>query len=159
MESCKVGGRLKQLVGQLTKFMTKIFISYRRKETQGFAIALFNQLVDRFGEEAIFMDIDILRPGVNFVDEIGEAVGQCEVLIALIGNQWLSIEDEDGNRRLENSDDFVRIEIATALERGIRVIPVLVMGAKMPMIHDLPDQLKMLASIHAFSITDRFLAT
>ncbi|MBC8503476.1 MAG: toll/interleukin-1 receptor domain-containing protein [Chloroflexi bacterium] len=136
--------------------MAKIFISYRRKDTQGFAIALYNQLRDRFGEEAIFMDIDVLKPGANFVEQLQMAVSKCEVLIALIGNQWLSIEDDDGNRRLDNPDDFVRVEIATAIERGIRVIPVLVMGATMPDVHDLPNRLKMFASVQAFFITDRF---
>jgi len=86
-----------------------------------------------------------LGPGIDLVEAIEHSVGACGVLIAVIRRPWLSASDEEGRRRLDNPNDFVRIEITTALKRGIRVIPVLVDGASMPRPSDLPDDLKSLA--------------
>jgi len=90
------------------------------------------------------MDVDTIRPGLDFVDVVQEAVGSCDALIAVIGREWLGASDGSGRRRLENPEDLVRLEIATALQRDIRVIPVLVQGAQMPAITDLPEGLKVL---------------
>lgn len=134
--------------------MARIFISYRRDDTSGYAIHLYTDLSKHFGREQIFMDIDTIEPGVDFVEVIETAVSQCDVLIALIGKQWLTIADTDGQRRLDNPEDFVRIEIATALDRNIRVIPVLVQGVSIPRSTDLPDVLMKLARRHAFELSD-----
>jgi TIR domain len=119
----------------------QIFISYRRGDTSYPAAHLYERLSTRFAQHQIFMDIDNLEPGVDFVEAIERSVGACDVLIAVIGKRWLISSDEEGRRRLDNPQDFVRLEIATALKRGIRVIPVLVDDASMPRDNDLSDDL------------------
>jgi hypothetical protein len=121
-----------------------IFINYRRDDSSSAAGRLYDRLSSHFASNQIFIDVDNLAPGVDFVEAIEQSVGSCDVLIAVIGGRWLISSDEEGRRRLDNPDDFVRIEIATALKRGIRVIPVLVEGALMPRSRDLPDDLKSL---------------
>jgi hypothetical protein len=91
------------------------------------------------------MDVDSIPLGTNFVKVLGEEVAKCDALLAIIGPGWLDARDEKGSRRLENPDDFVRIEIGTALKRGIRVIPVLLEGTRVPKADQLPDDLKELA--------------
>jgi hypothetical protein len=100
------------------------------------------------------MDIDAIAPGDDFINVIEKTVGECDVLIAVIGSHWLTCVDEQGGRRLDNPEDFVRREIATALKRDIRVIPVLVDRASMPRSTDLPDDLKPLVRRNALEITD-----
>jgi hypothetical protein len=107
-----------------------------------------------FGQENVFMDIDAIEPGLDFVEAIQQAVGSCDVLLALIGRGWLQSTDARGNRRLDNPADFVRLEIATALDRNIRTIPVLVEGAKMPRADELPDPLQKLARRNALEISN-----
>src|ERR1700733_11546405 len=110
----------------------QIFISYRREEGRWSARSLYDRLTARFGRKQLFMDIDGIAPGDDFAKVIEQKVGECEVLIAVIGTRWLTSGDELQGRRLDNPEDFVRMEIATALRRGIRVIPVLVDGALIP---------------------------
>lgn len=136
----------------------KILLNYRRADTKGFAIAIYNSLVSSFGEDQIFMDIDTIEPGTDFVKVLEKAVQQCDVLIVLIGPQWLEIKDASGKRRLDNESDFVRLEIKAALERGISVLPVLVQDAKMSSAKELPDDIRSLARRQAFVISDRFSA-
>ncbi|HJR06700.1 MAG TPA: SUMF1/EgtB/PvdO family nonheme iron enzyme [Pyrinomonadaceae bacterium] len=130
-----------------------IFISYRRDDSSGHAGRLFDGLSARFGEEQVFMDIDQIEPGEDFVQVIESAVGSCEILVALIGRNWLTSRDESG-RRLDNPNDFVRLEITAALVRGIPVIPVLVQGARMPRPQDLPEDLLALSRRHALELSD-----
>jgi formylglycine-generating enzyme required for sulfatase activity len=135
----------------------QIFISYRREESAASAGRLFDRLSNYFSANQIFMDVDSIDLGENFVKTIGETVGSCDVLIAVIGKGWLTSRDQEGQRRLDNPDDFVRLEIATALKRDIRVIPVLVDGASMPQPRDLPDDLKTLVHRNALVLShDRF---
>lgn len=130
-----------------------IFICYRRGDSSGYAGRLSDSLVAHFGDRRIFMDIGRIRPGDVFKEVISDAVGSCEVLIALIGQNWLTSEDEKG-RRLDNPEDFVRLEIAAALARGVRVIPVLLQGAQMPGKQDLPPDLLPLLDRHAYELSD-----
>jgi hypothetical protein len=127
----------------------QIFISYRREDSAAWAGRLYDRLSSRFASDKIFMDVVDLAPGVDFVEVLEESVGACDVLIAVIGRRWMSGSDEAGKRRLDKPEDFVRIELATALKRGIRVIPVLVDGAVMPQSGELPEDLKALARRHA----------
>lgn len=139
--------------------MSGIFICYRREDSIPYAGRLFDQLADKFGKERIFMDIDTIRVGLDFVEQIEIAVQSCNVLIAVIGKTWVNIQDEEGHRRLENPEDFVRVEIRAALERNIPVIPLLVGGAEMPKARDLPEPITKLARRHAMKISDeRFRA-
>ena len=131
-----------------------IFLSYRRDDSRGYTNAIYTLLEFHFGSGQIFMDIDTLVPGSDFVQSLEDAVEGCDIFLAIIGLRWENIKDKEGNRRLENPEDFVRIEVAHALERGIPVIPVLVDGAAMPSSENLPDNLKELARRHAFSIGD-----
>ena len=110
----------------------RIFISYRRQETRWPARQLYDVLVEQFPAEQVFKDVDSIEPGEDFVERITAAVSSCDVLLALIGEQWLTITDENGQRRLDDPRDYVRVEIETALTRKIRVIPILVDDARMP---------------------------
>jgi uncharacterized membrane protein YtjA (UPF0391 family) len=134
--------------------MAGVFISYRRGEGGAWAGRLYDRLSQHFGRENIFMDIDTIEPGLDFVEVIERAVASCDILIALIGRQWLTITDPSGQRRLDNPEDFVRLEIATALKRNIRVIPALIQGASMPRSTDLPEELRMLTRRNALEISD-----
>jgi TIR domain len=133
--------------------MSRIFISYRRDDSSAWAGRLYDRLSERFASHDIFMDVDTLAPGVDFVEALEKSVGSCEVLVAVIGRHWLTVLDEEGKRRLENAEDFVRIEISTALKRGIRVIPTLVEGASMPHPSELPEDLKALARRNAIEVS------
>ena len=137
----------------------QIFISYRREDASYPAGRLYDNLHIRFPQNEIFMDVDSLKPGIDFVKTIEERVGACDVLVAVIGKRWLSAADEEGRRRLDDPEDFVRVEVGTALKRGVRVIPVLVEGALMPQASQLPEDLKPLARRNALSVGhDRFRA-
>jgi plastocyanin len=130
-----------------------IFVSYRRDDAAGHAGRLSDKLGEHFGRDEIFMDIDNIQPGEDFVQVIENAVGSCQILIAIIGQNWLSGAAET-SRLLDNPNDFVRLEIAAALNRDIRVIPVLVQRATMPEPQDLPEDLMKLSRRHAFELTD-----
>jgi hypothetical protein len=135
----------------------QIFISYRRQDSSAWAGRLSDHLSNHFPANQIFMDVDSVDLGEDFVKTIEETVGSCDVLIAVIGKDWLTSRDQAGQRRLDNPEDFVRIEIATALKRGIRVIPVLVDGVEMPRSNDLPDDLKALVRRNALQLShERF---
>jgi hypothetical protein len=134
--------------------MPRVFISYRRIDTSGHSGRVYDRLNQRFGANLTFFDVNSIQPGQDFVQVIENAVSSCEILLAVIGRQWLSITDEKGERRLDNPKDFVRLEIATALSRNIRVIPILVGGATMPQEADLPDDLKPLSRRNAIQIND-----
>jgi len=130
----------------------RIFISYRRQETAWPAGRLYDVLVEHFPAEQVFKDVDNIEPGEDFVERITAAVESCDVLLALIGPQWLTITDENGQRRLDNSEDYVRLEIETALTRKIRVIPILVDDARMPRVTELPSILGPLVRRNAVEI-------
>jgi hypothetical protein len=105
------------------------------------------------------MDVDTIKPGVDFVHAIETSVGSCDVLVAVIGKRWLTASDEEGKRRLDDPEDLVRLEIATALKRRIQVIPVLVDGASMPQSSDLPENLNALVRRSALEVSNsRFKA-
>src|SRR5215472_6360123 len=118
-----------------------IFLSYRREDAAPYARLLKFQLSERFPDARVFMDMDSIDPGLDFAEVIEDAVGTCAVLVALIGCQWATLTDEEGQRRIDGPDDLVRFEIKAALEHGVRVIPVLVDGAR-PLRHQqLPAEL------------------
>jgi TIR domain len=131
----------------------RIFISYRREDAAYPAGWLFDRLAERFGDDHIFKDVDSIELGDDFVEVIGEAVGASDVLLALIGDRWLTLADERGNRRLDDPSDFVRIEIEAALQRKVRVIPILVEGAAMPREDQLPPSLTPLARRQALELS------
>jgi hypothetical protein len=135
----------------------KIFLSYRREDARGFARALFARLEQSFPAESLFMDVQGIGAGQDFVRSIEEQVSACDVMLMLIGPDWLTATDERGRRRLENPKDFVRIEVESALRFGKRVIPVLVQKTEMPRADALPEPLKALARRNAVGLTqERF---
>lgn len=136
-----------------------IFINYRRGDDPGFTQALFSRLEQAFPSESLFMDVDNIAPGLDFMQVLNDEVARCDVLIAVIGKNWLEAADESGERRLDNPEDFVRIEIESALAQKKRVIPVLVNDAKMPRSTELPEGLRPFARCNAVRLThDRFRA-
>jgi hypothetical protein len=130
-----------------------IFISYRREETAANAGRLYDRLSERFGEDHVFMDVDSIDIGVDFARAVIEAVVRCNILLALIGRDWSAVTDSKGKRRIDDPDDFVRIEIETALQRDIRVVPVLVDGAALPQANDLPPSLQPLIRRQALELS------
>jgi hypothetical protein len=135
------------------KVKSSVFINYRRADSAGYAGRIYDRLAAHFGEDAIFMDVHTVEAGLDFVDVLENAVQSCDVLVVLIGKQWLNIKDPDGNRRLDNPRDFVRIEVAAALSHGIRVIPVLVDGTPMPNSDQLPNNLESLTRRNAVLVS------
>jgi hypothetical protein len=131
----------------------RIFMSYRREDTAFPAGWLYDRLVSHFGREQVFKDIDSIELGDDFIEVITTAVGSCDVLLALIGGRWLTITGQDGRRRLDNPDDFVRLEIEAALARYVRVIPILVDVAQMPRADELPPSLAKLARRQALELS------
>jgi TIR domain-containing protein len=102
----------------------QLFINYRRGDDPGFTGRLFDRLEDAFTADQLFMDVDSIAPGLDFVRVLEEHVGKCDIFLAVIGPNWLDARDEAGNRRLDNPNDFVRIEIESALQFGKRIIPI-----------------------------------
>jgi hypothetical protein len=133
-----------------------IFISYRRQDSQSAAGRLADSLKEQLPEAAIFRDVETIEAGVDFVNAINAALESCGVLLAVMGPRWISIQDDAGRRRLDDPNDYSRLELATALKRAdVRVIPVLVDGASMPDPEALPADLKPLARRHAVELTDK----
>jgi hypothetical protein len=131
----------------------RIFISYRREDSAYPAGWLYDRLAQHFGRGQVFKDMDSIRLGDDFVAAITAAVASCDVLLALIGDRWLTLTGPDGRRRLDDPDDFVRLEIEAALNRNVRVIPVLVEGARMPQAGDLPGSLARMERLQALELS------
>jgi TIR domain len=125
---------------------SKIFISYRRDDSNDVTGRINDRLVGHFGQKAIFKDVDSIPFGADFRKQLSNAVGRCDVCLVVIGSQWINAIDDTGKRRLDDPKDFVRIEVESALQREIPVIPLLVRGAKMPKEEDLPESLRELAN-------------
>jgi hypothetical protein len=130
-----------------------IFINYRRSDAEGEAGRLFDELTKQLGSDAVFMDVAAIEPGRDFRKAIDQSVADCSVLLAVMGREWLSAQDVCGQRRLDDPNDFVRIELASALRRDIPVVPVLVRGAKMPLAEELSEDLRELAFRNAVELT------
>ena len=133
--------------------MGSVFISYRREDSQGQARALFQDLVASLGKDAVFMDVDGIALGRDFREVLQERLATCELMLVLIGRDWLSAHDGTGRRRLDNPADFVRLEIAAALKRKIPITPLLVEGAQMPDAEQLPENIRDLAFRNGFELS------
>ncbi|MBI4241517.1 MAG: TIR domain-containing protein [Candidatus Rokubacteria bacterium] len=125
--------------------MPKVFISYRREDSQDVTGRIYDRLTRSVSPGDIFRDIDSIPAGMDFRRVLEDAVGRSDVVLVVIGPRWVSAADEQGKRRLENSSDFVRIEVEAALRRGIPIIPVSVSNAALPVDSDLPETMKDLA--------------
>lgn len=134
--------------------MNKIFISYRRDDSAGYSGRLADRLAQTFGDQQIFRDFEDINPGQNFAESIQAGLSGAVVCMVVIGPRWLQAVDHTGRRRLDNAEDFVRLEIETVLQRDIHIIPILVNGAKMPRKADLPASLSALIYRQAFELSD-----
>ncbi len=137
--------------------MPKIFISYRRADSRTHAGRIYDKMTETFGKGDIFKDIDNIPFGRDFRGVLSEAVNACDVMLVIIGQHWLNITDEEGNRRLDNPTDFVRIEIQSGLQRGdarCLVIPVIIDSSMMPSANKLPLELRELAFKNAITVHD-----
>ena len=136
--------------------MQGIFISYRRQDSQSAAGRLADHVKEQLPGVPVFRDVETIEPGVDFTEAIGRALQSCGVLLAVIGPHWTSVTDAAGRRRLDNADDYTRLETVTALQRSnVRVIPVLVEGAQMPDSADLPEDMQALCRRNAIELTDK----
>jgi hypothetical protein len=137
--------------------VARIFISYRREDTDFLVSRLVDELRKHFPNEQVFQDIRSIDPGADFVEALDKALSTAAVMLAVIGKHWLSATDKQGRRRLDMPGDFVRQEIAESLRRpGVGVFPLLVNGAEMPAEEDLPELLKALHRRQAFELTTRY---
>lgn len=130
-----------------------IFISYRRSDAPGYVRALMSHLRSTFGNNQVFLDMETIEAGSDFINIIEQAVGGCEVMLAVIGPTWLTVINELGQRRIDDPDDFIKLEIVSAMTRKIPIIPVLVNKARMPEAEELPFKLQALASLQAVSLS------
>ena len=121
--------------------MPRLSISYRRADTAPITGRIFDRLNQYYGENSVFRDIDNIPAGVDFRKHVSAALGKSDVLLAIVGEQWLSAS-KDGQSRLHNEKDHVRIEVETALQRNIPIIPVLIGNATMPDAQQLPPSLQ-----------------
>ena len=135
--------------------MPGIFINYRREDSSAYAGRLYDALLAHFGRESVFMDIDAIGPGEDFREVIQQTCASCDVLLAVIGRSWTTVQDKAAKPRLGAETDFVRLEIASALQKGLKVIPVLVGGADMPDVSLLPAELQPLAFRNAWEVSDK----
>jgi hypothetical protein len=133
--------------------MTRIFVSYRRSDAPGHAGRIYDGLIARFAPENVFRDLDTMEPGVDFGEIIEDTVAQCDAMVVVIGPRWLDAEG-GGTRRLDNPDDWVRLEVAAALTRRVPVLPILVQGAAMPAPPELPDDVRELARRNALELSE-----
>ena len=146
--------------GDITRRSTGsgIFINYRREDEPFAAKTLYEMLGNRFGKQQVFWDIDRIPLGRDFVEAIEASVAQCGVMLVVIGDKWLTCVEANGRRRLDNPNDFVRMEIETALARpDVLVIPIVVGSASFPNKATLPESMSVLARRHGMAMSfDRF---
>ena len=133
--------------------MSTVFISYRREITAGEARALYNDLIERLGKNSVFMDVDSIALGRDFRSALQKTLASCDLVLVLIGRNWADVKDGEGRTRLQDSGDFVRLEIEAALKRDIAVMPVLVQGAQMPAAEHLPMEIRDLVYRNGFELS------
>ena len=133
--------------------MSQIFISYRREDSAGHAGRLQEALERHFGDDSVFRDVEDLPPGRSFPEALAARLDGSDVMLVVIGSRWLRAE-RDGVPRLSLPDDYVRMEVSRALDKGIPVVPVLIDETPMPQPGELPDALRGLAERHAVRVAD-----
>jgi hypothetical protein len=133
--------------------MGSIFINYRRDQTAGEAMALFNQLATTIGKDSVFMDVANIALGRDFRQALHDRLASCDLMLALIGRGWVDATNASGHRRLDDPNDYVRLEISAALKRNIPVLPVLVQGVQMPAMEMLPEEMRDFAFRNAFELS------
>ena len=133
--------------------MPRVFVCYRREDSAASAGRVFDRLIARFGRGNVFMDVDTIRPGQDFAARIEGFVAGCDSLVAIVGRDWLR-SDGAGTRRIDDPEDYVRLEIHAALTRDTQVIPVLVAGAPMPTAEELPPEIAAFSGRQAIEVSE-----
>ena len=141
-ESSQSALETKEQIDQIPTSAAKIFLSYRRDASSDITGRIYDRLTQHFGAERIFKDVDSIPLGVDFKQHLSLAVSQCNIFLAVIGADWLGVSEANGQSHIHAASDFVRIEVETALERQIPVIPLRVQKATIPAEKDLPESLK-----------------
>ena len=131
------------------------FISYRRADTKNLTQSLYKDLIREFSENQVFMDVDDILPGTDFIDEINRRLSNTHAMLVMIGPEWAGLENDAGQRRLFEPNDFVRLEIEQAIKKKIRIFPVLVDNATMPSEQELPESIQSLSRLHALSLSSK----
>lgn len=134
--------------------MPRVFTCYRRQDSAGWAGRIYDGLVKELGEDSVFIDVATLRPGEDFDEVIRSTIAACDAFVAVMGPTWATCTGDDGQRRLDDPGDYIRREVAEALGSDIKVVPVLVGGAKMPRARDLPPDVAPIARRHALEVGD-----
>lgn len=129
--------------------MGKVFLSYRRSDSASTTGRIYDHLANAIGSSNVFKDVDNLAPGEVFADKIKRYIDDSDTVIVVIGKEWLDASDSNSSRRLDNENDWVRIEVGRGIEKGKRVIPLLVNGAEMPSKEHLPEDLQPITSVQA----------
>lgn len=132
----------------------RVFLSYRRDDRSGHAGRLADALIQRFGPKSVFQDVAAISPGQDFTEAIERALEDCEAVLVVIGPDWLGTPGPSGKSRLHEPDDYVHLELATALSLDVPVVPVLVGGAKLPTVAELPDDVGLLTQRQAMVLRD-----
>ena len=140
--------------GRSDRDWPRVFVSYRRDDAAGHAGRLYDALAERFGASNVFMDVDAIDLGVEFRGAIDGAIASCDVVLGVIGRGWATATDASGRRRLDDPDDFVRLELESAFARNIAVIPTLVQGADMPSSSQVPPSLSLLPGRQGIELRD-----
>jgi hypothetical protein len=139
--------------------LSGIFVSYRREDSGGWARSIHDRLVQAFGPDQVFMDVEDIPAAVDFTDFITQRLRDVDALVAVIGNEWETLASEDGQPRIQDPDDLLRREIAIALLIGVKVVPVLVDGASMPRVSELPTDLQPLTRLNAVELRPSSFST
>jgi formylglycine-generating enzyme required for sulfatase activity len=132
--------------------MPKIFICYRREDSAMVTTIVYQRLKQRYGDKNVFMDLETLPYTADFRDYIRDFLQRCDLFVAVIGDRWLGMKNDQGKRRIDQPDDFVRIEIEAALDRNIRILPLLIDAAAIPPASAVPESLRPLVHRHAFRL-------
>jgi hypothetical protein len=129
-----------------------IFISYRRSDSSDVAGRIYDHLVEKYSRECVFKDVDSIPLGVPFPQRLEDLIAKSDVMVAVIGPNWLNAVDENGSRRLDAPKDYVRAELETALKLRVPVIPLLVSNSSMPQATDLPQAIRFLTDQNGMSV-------
>ena len=132
--------------------MPRVFVSYRRGDSEDVTGRIYEHLVSALGDGTVFKDVDSIPLGSDFRKVIAKAIRQCDTVLAIIGPNWTNVRTSDGSPRLHDADDFVRLELETAMENGIQIIPLLVGGATLPSAEVVPVSLKELPFLNAATV-------
>jgi hypothetical protein len=130
-----------------------VFISYRRDDVPDATDRLAGSLTARFGKDQVFLDVNSIEIGAPFAEVVGDWIGRCDVVLAVIGRNWVNATDDEGRCRLESPKDYVRLEIEAGLARKVRVVPVLIHGANMPKTSEVPESLLPLLERNAIELS------